>query len=76
MNETLEATCSQCRYFKMADALTGACHRFPPVYAGESSPREIHHWRFPSVSTHSWCGEFVPQFVDQNTLLKAVADTR
>ncbi len=59
MNVPVERHCAQCRYFVAADALTGACHRFPPVFAGESSPRENHHWRFPQVSVHAWCGEFL-----------------
>jgi len=59
MNETSEASCGQCRYFKAIDAQSGNCHRYPPVFAGESSPRETHHWRFPVISTHAWCGEFV-----------------
>lgn len=67
MNEQFEQTCSHCRYFKAVDALNGACHRFPPVFAGESSPREVHHWRFPSVSIHAWCGEFLLMRVDQLT---------
>jgi hypothetical protein len=51
--------CLSCAYFVQVDALNGTCHRFPPVFAGESSPREAHHWRFPSVSMHGWCGEFL-----------------
>lgn len=55
-----EPHCGQCRYFRAADALVGVCHRYPPVFAGESSPREVHHWRFPTVGPHAWCGEFQP----------------
>ncbi len=58
MNDAIEENCAQCRYFKFTDALNGTCHRFPPAFAGESSPRETHHWRFPAVSLHAWCGEF------------------
>ncbi len=58
MNEIAERHCEQCRYFVTVDALNGTCHRFPPVFAGDSSPRENHHWRFPQVSIHAWCGEF------------------
>lgn len=58
MNEAIEESCARCRYFKPADAQNGTCHRFPPSFAGESSPRETHHWRFPAVSPHAWCGEF------------------
>lgn len=60
MNSTVEASCGRCRYFILAEALNGACHRFPPVFAGDSSPKENHHWRFPLVSSHAWCGEFAP----------------
>ncbi len=65
MSAAFEASCSQCRYFKAADALNGACHRFPPHFVGEGSPKEAHHWRFPAVSVHAWCGEFLPLHVDQ-----------
>lgn len=58
MNEKFEPTCALCRYFKSGDTLTGICHRFPPVFTGESTQRENHHWRFPLVSVHAWCGEF------------------
>jgi len=60
MSLTTEHACEHCRYYTLADALTGNCHRFPPVFAGASSPRETHHWRFPAVSNHAWCGEFLP----------------
>jgi len=60
MNDVAERSCTDCRYFQLADALNGTCHRFPPVFAGESSPRESHHWRFPIVTGHAWCGEFLP----------------
>lgn len=65
MTERLEQTCSHCRYFQGQDAQGGTCHRFPPVFAGESSPRETHHWRFPAVSAFAWCGEFLPPKPDQ-----------
>lgn len=58
MPEQREQTCGGCRYFRMVEALNGTCHRFPPTFAGASSPRETHHWRFPSVGAHAWCGEF------------------
>lgn len=60
MNPTLEPACERCHYFRKGDALTGNCHRYPPVFAGDSSPRELHHWRYPIVGMHGWCGEFVP----------------
>ena len=59
MTEQFEPSCVQCLYFKATDAITGTCHRFPPSFAGESSPRETHHWRFPTISLHAWCGEFL-----------------
>jgi len=65
MSERLEHTCGHCHYFQGQDAATGTCHRFPPVFAGDSSPRETHHWRFPSVGAHAWCGEFLPLRADQ-----------
>lgn len=67
MTQPFEQTCSRCRYFQEADMPNGTCHRFPPVFSGESSPREAHHWRFPSVSLHAWCGEFRPVHVDQTS---------
>ena len=51
--------CKHCIYFQLNGQAGGSCHRFPPAFAGESSPREDHHWRFPIVSELSWCGEFV-----------------
>ena len=65
MSEQFTPHCMHCRYFQRADQSTGACHRYPPVFAGASSPREMHHWRFPQVSGHAWCGEFLPVMVDQ-----------
>ncbi len=61
MNDRSEAGCSLCRYFKPVDAANGNCHRYPPVFAGDSSPRDIHHWRYPLVSIHGWCGEYAAQ---------------
>jgi len=52
-------TCAHCRYFRSIDRTTGTCHRFPPAFAGNHSPREDHHWRFPMVNNQAWCGEFV-----------------
>lgn len=60
MNTPFDHTCEQCHFFRKGDALTGNCHRFPPVFAGDSSPRETHHWRYPTVGIHGWCGEFLP----------------
>ena len=51
--------CAQCHYFQPLDELNGHCHRYPPAYAGNSSPRESHHWRHPQVSGRAWCGEFL-----------------
>ncbi len=59
MTKPFDHTCEQCRYFRKLDALSGNCHRFPPVFAGDSSPRETHHWRYPIVGIHGWCGEFL-----------------
>ncbi|WP_374265919.1 hypothetical protein [Zoogloea sp.] len=50
--------CRQCHYFMATDHSLGTCHRYPPAFAGEQSPREEHRWRFPLVSGLSWCGEF------------------
>ena len=71
MNTPVDTLCVQCRYFKPADALTGNCHRFPPAFAGDSSPRETHHWRFPIVSVHAWCGEFLAVWQDQMSSMGA-----
>lgn len=67
--------CAQCRYFVAADAFNGTCHRFPPVFAGESSPRETHHWRFPAVNIRAWCGEFLPVRIEQAAGLGSLDDT-
>jgi hypothetical protein len=58
MSEQLIENCSNCHYLKAMDATSETCHRFPPTFAGESSPRENHHWRFPVVSPYAWCGEY------------------
>jgi hypothetical protein len=50
--------CSNCRYFCHPDKGSGTCHRYPPSYAGDASPKESNHWRFPVVSAGNWCGEF------------------
>lgn len=71
MHESIEKSCAHCRYFQAVDALNGTCHRFPPVFAGDSSPREMHRWRFPAVNMHAWCGEFLPLRVDQASLIGA-----
>jgi len=60
MTERIDAPCGGSRYFRALEASTGACHRYPPIFAGDSSPREAHHWRFPVVSIHGWCGEYQP----------------
>jgi hypothetical protein len=54
-----QAACSDCRFFVHQERGSGTCHRYPPGYAGDASPRESHHWRFPVVNCHAWCGEFV-----------------
>jgi len=61
MSLCAEPVCGRCLYFRAVDAVSGTCHRFPPVFAGEASPRETHHWRFPSVGAHGWCGEFLAE---------------
>lgn len=49
--------CESCAYFQEQEHGNGNCHRFPPVFAGEASPKESHHWKFPVVHAHNWCGE-------------------
>jgi hypothetical protein len=51
----------QGHYIVALDAVNGACHRYPQLFAGDSSPREMHHGGFPPVSRHVWCGEFLPR---------------
>jgi hypothetical protein len=65
MNDTSYATptepatsCLTCRYFRHQEKGNGSCHRFPPSFAGDASPKEIHHWKFPVVGSHAWCGEY------------------
>lgn len=59
--EAFEASCGECRFFRAADVVGGSCHRFPPGYAGDSSPRETPRWRHPTVGSRGWCGEFQPR---------------
>lgn len=49
--------CVTCQFFRQHENGNGSCHRYPPVYAGDASPKENHHWKFPVVNAHSWCGE-------------------
>jgi hypothetical protein len=58
--KSLVINCQSCRYFREHDRTIGACHRFPPQFAGDM-PREAHRWRFPLVMQHAWCGEFHPR---------------
>ncbi|WP_144408312.1 hypothetical protein [Sulfuricella sp. T08] len=51
-------TCEGCTYYQAQEKNLGACHRFPPSFAGDSSPIDSHRWKFPLVSAHNWCGEF------------------
>jgi hypothetical protein len=60
MTDNTEPCCLRCFYFRPGDALTGLCLRYPPVFAGDTSPRESHHWRHPVVGSHAWCGEYRP----------------
>lgn len=53
-----DASCQSCLYYCQQDKSGGSCHRYPPSFAGESSPKENHHWKFPVVHSHSWCGEY------------------
>jgi hypothetical protein len=55
-----EAVCGNCRFYRDQDQSSGACHRFPPAFAGDQSPRELHRWRFPLVLSSAWCGEHQP----------------
>lgn len=59
------ARCDGCAYFRAGYELTGTCHRYPPAFAGDQSPREDHHWRFPCVMSKAWCGEFAPRRVPE-----------
>lgn len=49
--------CESCAYFQEQEHGNGNCHRFPPSFAGDTSPKESSHWKFPVVHSHSWCGE-------------------
>jgi hypothetical protein len=58
-----DALCGNCGYYREQDQGAGACHRYPPTFAGAESPRELHHWRFPLVLSGWWCGEHRPATV-------------
>jgi len=60
MNPARDAMCAQCRYYRAVDDHHGNCHRHPPQFSGEVTPKELHRWRFPLVGAHAWCGEFLP----------------
>lgn len=53
-----DITCSACRYYLEQDLGMGACHRYPPSFAGAQTPRELHRWCFPMVLPRCWCGEY------------------
>jgi hypothetical protein len=52
------ASCLACQYFFDQEKGSGHCHRFPPVFASNTSPIESHCWKFPLVSGNAWCGEY------------------
>lgn len=54
------STCGTCCYYLEQDHDMGTCHRYPPSFAGDETPREMHRWRFPLVTVRSWCGEHKP----------------
>ena len=51
------ASCLTCQYFRDQEKGSGSCHRFPPSFAGDTSPVESHRWKFPVVQGRTWCGE-------------------
>lgn len=51
-------SCEDCNYYQALEKDLGACHRFPPVFSGNATTLEFHHWKFPLVLAHNWCGEF------------------
>lgn len=51
------ANCLNCLYFRLQDKWNGNCHRYPPTFAGDTSPIESHRWKFPVVNGRTWCGE-------------------
>lgn len=51
------ASCLTCQYFRNQEKGSGNCYRFPPVFAGDTSPIESHRWKFPVVNSRLWCGE-------------------
>jgi len=51
--------CQHCLHFNQSEQTGhGDCHRYPPLFAGDSSPNEKHRWKHPIVSLTDWCGEF------------------
>ncbi len=57
--DTSPTACRNCRYFREQAPGWGACHRYPPAFAGDDTPNERHRWKHPIVQHHNWCGEFV-----------------
>jgi hypothetical protein len=53
-----DSSCATCLYFQRQENGNGACHRYPPSFAGSDSPKDIHRWKFPLVTAHCWCGEY------------------
>lgn len=65
--------CKNCKYFKVSmisdsihypeEAHTGDCKRFPPLLFRNSVRNNI--YRFPSVGTDNWCGEYKSKTVSK-----------
>ncbi|MCE5186419.1 MAG: hypothetical protein LLF76_09865 [Planctomycetaceae bacterium] len=59
----MKQTCRNCRYFHLPSerSVNGQCRRFPPrlLIVTERAGQSLQDL-FVSVSSGSWCGEFIP----------------
>ena len=59
-----DKSCVKCKHWEAIDelAITGTCHRFPPVPSATTSEKakEYLQWthEFPRIHGHNWCGEW------------------
>lgn len=60
MSENESERCLTCRFYDEIDEAGGMCRRYPPVkFRIKAVKVELpEDWRFPSVWSNDWCGEW------------------
>jgi hypothetical protein len=67
----MSESCSTCRFFAKSVS-RGVCRRRPPVWTGPDDSHDEGMFAFPSVHSHSWCGEY--EFGEVQSMLQAVRE--